>query len=77
MSAKAPLTHPQRPEDVDPATTDQPIEIDEALIDETARVDPDENLRELSNPDEVAPKKGVWRERDANRRSHGADDLKA
>jgi len=46
MPAKAPLTNPQRPEDVDPVTTDQQVDIDDALIDETARVDPDEDLKE-------------------------------
>jgi hypothetical protein len=65
--------------------TKQPIDIDDATIDETATVDPDEELVELANPDddgtktdeEPAREKGTWRERDANRRSHGSDDLKA
>lgn len=77
MSAESSFTNPRRPEDVDPVTSDQQVDIDDALIDESARVDPDKELKELSRPDEGAPQKGVWRERDADRRSHGGDDLKA
>jgi hypothetical protein len=62
----------------------QDIDIDDAAIDETASVNPDENLVELSNPDDAAGRKdesdrpkGAWRGRDADRRANGADDLKA
>ena len=71
-----PASDPNDP-DRAPAGTPQPIDIDDASIDETARVNPDEELKDLANPEEKpAPKMG-WRERDANRRGHGADDLKA
>ena len=62
-------------------SNDQLIDIDDAAIDESAVVDPDEDLGELANPSDDADRdsrrEGDWRERDANRRTHGEDDLKA
>ena len=61
----------------------QLIDIDDASIDETASVESGEDLVELSNPNDDADEpeaerpKGAWRDRDANRRAHGPDDLKA
>jgi hypothetical protein len=62
MPEKRPPSSDMSPDPL-PAGSPQPIDNDEAAADETARVPP-------------APKQG-WRERDANRRGHGADDLKA
>jgi hypothetical protein len=85
MPSKRTPSHPKSPETADPRTK-QPIDIDDATIDETATVEPDEDLVELSNPGddttnadekEPSPPKGAWRGRDANRRAHGSDDLKA
>ena len=70
---------PSNRESPDPADTHQPepIDIDDASIDETATVEPDEDLSELANEDDVSAPKGTWRERDSNRRAHGPDDLKS
>ncbi|MEZ5285173.1 MAG: hypothetical protein R2712_10265 [Vicinamibacterales bacterium] len=57
--------------------TDKPIDIDDAAIDESASVDPNRSLTDNANDEPAAPEKGAWRERDANRRAHGPDDLKA
>jgi hypothetical protein len=62
MAEKCPPSDRQEPDRV-PAGSPQPMDIDDAATDEAARIPP-------------APKQG-WRERDANRRGHGADDLKA
>jgi hypothetical protein len=83
MASKRTPSNRKSPDTVDPGS-EQLIDIDDATIDETATVDPDENLVELANPDDdsagadedPAPVKGEWRERDANRRAHGSDDLK-
>ena len=83
MPSKRTSSNRKSPDSADPRT-DQPIDIDDAIIDETATVVPDEDLVELANPDdgsktaedEPSPPKGTWRERDANRRAHGPDDLK-
>jgi hypothetical protein len=84
MPSKRTPSNRKDPDTVD-RRSEQPIDIDDATIDETATVDPDKDLVELANPDEdstgtdedPAPAKGEWRGRDANRRAHGSDDLKA
>ena len=82
MASKRTASNRKGSDAVDPRK-DQPIDIDDAAIDETARVVPDEELAELANPDvdredleNQSEPKGTWRERDANRRAHGPDDLK-
>jgi hypothetical protein len=83
MPSKRTSSNRNSPDVADPSQ--QPIDIDDAAIDETATVEPDEDLVELANPDrgkaaaEERPARapGKWRERDANRRAHGPDDLKA
>ena len=82
MPSKRPSSNPKTT-DKEAPRTEQPIDIDDASIDETASVEADEDLVELANPDADATEvdsgrpKGKWRDRDANRRAHGADDLKA
>jgi hypothetical protein len=83
MPSKRPSSN-RSTSDKTPPPRQQPIDIDDAAIDETATVEPDEGLVELANPDddpakpgEPARPKGAWRDRDANRRAHGSDDLKA
>jgi hypothetical protein len=83
MPSKRPSSNRNTSENA-PPRSHQPIDIDDAAIDETAAVEPDEGLVELANPDdehanadEPARPKGAWRKRDANRRAHGPDDLKA
>lgn len=82
MPSKRPISNPATTE-TDTPQSQQPIDIDDAVIDETAKVELDETLVELSNPvddggdgKEPDPPKGAWRDRDANRRAHGPDDLK-
>jgi hypothetical protein len=66
-----------------PARPREEIDIDDAAIDESAAVGVDEDLVELANPDDEksdegqSRPQGEWRERDANRRAHGPDDLKS
>jgi hypothetical protein len=83
MPSKRPSSNPKTTDKEVPGS-EQPIDIDDASIDETASVETDEDLVELSNPDADADEadgperpKGAWRNRDANRRAHGADDLRA
>ena len=84
MPSKRTPSNRKSPDTAGPRT-EQPIDIDDAAIDETATVEPDEDLVDLANPgddsasadEEPAPAKGAWRERDANRRAHGSDDFKA
>jgi hypothetical protein len=83
MPAKRTPSNPRTPEKAEPIP-ERSIDIDDAAIDESAVVDPDEELDELANPDDdstpddpASPRKSAWRERDANRRAHGEDDLKA
>ncbi len=83
MPSKRTPSNPRTPEKAEPIP-ERSIDIDDAAIDESAVVNPDEALDELSNPDDdsspndpASPRKRAWRERDANRRAHGEDDLKA
>ena len=83
MPSKRPSSNPKTT-DKEVPRSEQPIDIDDASIDETASVETDEDLAELANPDadtdeadEPERPKGAWRNRDANRRAHGTDDLKA
>lgn len=83
MPSKPTPSNPRSPEKAEPIP-ERSIDIDDAAIDESAVVYPDEELDELSNPDDdsspndpASPREGAWRERDANRRAHGEDDLKA
>ena len=83
MPSKRSSSNPKTTEK-EPSRSKQVIDIDDAAIDETASVEVDEDLVELSNPDgeesqedEESRLKGAWRGRDANRRAHGPDDLKA
>lgn len=83
MPSKRPISNPKTTSTEPPPPSQQPIDIDDAVIDETAVVEVDESLQELANPDDEATErgeqgrpKGAWRERDANRRAHGPDDLK-
>jgi hypothetical protein len=83
MPAKRTPSTPRTPERAEPIP-ERSIDIDDAAIDESAVVHPDEELDELANPDDdsspnapASPRKSGWRERDANRRAHGEDDLKA
>ena len=76
MPAKRPRSN-RKTTDRAPADSPRPIDIDDAAIDETASVQPDEDLVELANPDDQPAPKSTWRERDADRRAHGDDDLKA
>jgi hypothetical protein len=89
MPSKRTPSNPRTPEKAEPIP-ERSIDIDDAAIDESAVVYPDEELDELANPDDggspnddgspndpASPRKSAWRERDANRRAHGEDDLKA
>jgi hypothetical protein len=83
MPSKRPSSHPGTTQK-EPPRSKPDVDIDDASLDETASVEADEDLVELSNPDddqpqddESSPAKGAWRDRDANRRAHGSDDLKA